>query len=59
MSGDDYADIVYYDGDTEQFVVEEYDPTSLGYIKAGNVKDYCEKNPKARIKLFRFLQEDK
>lgn len=59
VSGDGYADRVYYDSDTDQFLVEEYDPNTSDYIQVGNVDDYCKQNIKARLKLFRFLQEDK
>lgn len=58
LNSDGYADRVYYDGDTDQFLVEEYNPEILDYIQVGNVDDYCIKNIKARVKLFRFLQED-
>ncbi len=60
LSGDGHADMVYYDSDTDEFLVEEYNQDTSDYKLMGNVEDYCNKiNPEARPKLFRFFQEDK
>lgn len=60
LNKDGYQDIVYYDSDTDEFLVEEYAPEISGYKQMGNVDDYCNKrNPVARPILFRFLQEGK
>lgn len=58
VNWDGYEDLVYYDSDIDEFMVEEYNPKTSDYMEAENVNDYCKRNIKARVKLFRFLQED-
>lgn len=58
VNGDGYADLVYYDSNADEFMVEEYNLETSDYMEAENVNDYCKENVTARVKLFMFLQED-